>query len=145
MPISGQNVGRDYSYQINTAQGQLVISSNFIQSVNISPDARITKFMPISGLINPLTFHEGHMIKMEIARTDNTIDNYWAVAEAAYYAGIDLPAGSILETITEVNGTISQYILRQVQLKVDDFGEIKGNEIVVIKMSGYGSRREQLA
>ncbi len=145
MPISGQNVGIDYSYQINTPQGQLVVSSNFIQSVNISPEARITKFMPISGLINPLTFHEGHMIKMEIARTGPLIDNYWAVAEASYYAGIDLPAGSIVETITEVDGTLSQYILRTVQLKVDDFGEIRGNEIVIIKMSGYGSRREPLA
>ena len=144
MPISGQTVGRDVAWIINTAEGQLTLSQNFITDFEAMPDARIEKYLPVSGIINPLVFHEGYSLKISIARTDSTIDSFWALLEAAYYAGVNVPASTIFETIAENDGSVSQYQYLNVQLKVDTFGERTGNNYITMKMSGYGARREIL-
>jgi len=144
MPISGQTVGRDVSWVINTAEGQLKLSQNFIIDFEAMPEAKLDKFLPVSGIINPLVYHEGYSVKMSVARTDNTLDNFWAALEAAYFAGVDVPAGTIYETIVENNGSVSQYAYLNVQLKIDTFGERKGNDYITVKFSGFAARREIL-
>lgn len=145
MPISGQTVGRDISLRINTPNGQLTISSNFITSFDAKPLARLEKYLPISGIINPLVFHEGWEVSLEIGRTDNTLDEFWALLESDYFNGVDVPGGTITETIQEADGSISQYIFSNVQLKLDDAGTFKGNDYVTQRLSGYAARRQKQA
>lgn len=144
MPISGLSIGRDVTWKIQTAQGPLVFSQDHITSFEASPDAELKKLLGVSGIITPAIFHGGHSLKMDITRVDDTLDRYWAVAEAAYYAGLDLPGGMIYETIQEPNGTVSQFVYTNVQLKIDTFGERTGNSWISMKFSGYAARRELL-
>jgi hypothetical protein len=144
MPISGLSIGRDVTWKINTAQGPIVFSQDHITSFESAPDAELKKYLGVSGIITPAVFHVGHSIKMDIVRVGDTLDRYWAVAEAAYFAGIDLPGGMIYETIQEPNGTVSQFVYTNIQLKVDTFGEKTGNNWISIKFSGYAARRELL-
>lgn len=145
MPIGGQTVGRDVSFQINTPNGQIKIPANFITSFDSKPLARLEKYLPASGIINPLVFHEGWQVDIVIARTDDTLDQYWALLESEYFNGIDVPGGTIYETITESSGNVSQWVYTNVQLKLDDAGMFKGNDYVSQSLSGYAARREPLA
>lgn len=137
-------IARDVSWVINTAQGTLTISADFITSFEAKPDAKVDKHLGVSGIITPFTTHGGHSIDMEITRTSDQLETYWAIAEAAYYAGEDVPGGTIYETITEANGSVSQHIFTNVQLKVDTFGVKKGNELVSQKLSGFATRFEKM-
>lgn len=144
MSAGGMTIARDVSWVINTAQGELVLSSNFITNFEAKPDAKVGKNLGVSGIITPYVVHEGHAIDMEVTRTDDELETYWALSEAAFYAGVDVPGGTIYETITEVDGSVSQHVYTNVQLKVDTFGMKKGNELVSQKLSGFATRFEKI-
>ena len=144
MSAGGMTIARDVSWVINTAQGQLTISADFITNFEAKPDAKVGKNLGVSGIITPYPVHEGHSIEMEITRTNDLLETYWALSEAAFYAGVDVPGGTIYETITEVDGSVSQHVYTNVQLKVDTFGMKKGNELVSQKLSGFATRFEKI-
>jgi len=144
MPIGGQTVGRDVSFQINTPNGQLTLPANFITSFNSKPLARLEKYLGLTGIINPLVFHEGWQIDLAVARTSAAIDDFWAVLESEYFNGIDILGGTIYETINESGSSVSQFVYSNVQLKLDDAGTYKGNDYVTQNLSGYCSRRQKL-
>lgn len=144
MPISGQTIGRDVSLQFHTPQGILAIPANFITSFDAKPDSPITKYKPLTGIINPLVFHEGWNLEVEIARISPLLDSYWALAESAYYAGVDLPGSTVNQTIQETDGSVTQWAYLNVQFTITDMGMWKGNEFISQKMSGFAARRERL-
>lgn len=143
MPIGGQTVGRDVSFQINTPNGQLTLPANFITSFDAKPLARLEKYLGVTGIINPLVFHEGWQVDISIARTGPALDQFWAVLESEYFNGIDVLGGTIYETIQESSGT-TQWVFSNVQLKLEDAGTYKGNDYITQTLSGYASRRQQL-
>jgi len=137
-------VARDVSLVITLPAFQFLLSPDYIEDFEAKPDAKVDKFLGVSGIITPYMVFEGGMFDMTIARTDAQVEQYWSLLEAEWYAGTNIPGGTIHETITEVNGSVSQNIYTNVQLKVDTFGMRKGNELIRQKLSGYFSRFERL-
>jgi hypothetical protein len=145
MPVSGLTVGRDLSLQINTGTTTLNLTSNDITSFDSQPMAKMDDYTPISGIIDPLLFPLGWKINMEVARTGPSVDEWWAQLEALYFNGGNIPSGTIYETITEKDGTTTQWIYTNVQLKLEDAGMFKGNDYVTQKLTGQAARKQQLS
>ena len=76
-----------------------------------------------------------------VDRSNSAVDDYFAQLESNYYAGLTIGAAQITETITEVNGGITQYRYTGVMLKLDDAGELSGENLVKQKMSWCASKR----
>jgi hypothetical protein len=77
-------------------------------------------------------------------RMDATLDDFWAKWEENYYNGIDQPRGTITETITEANGTVSVYRYEGVSFHLTDAGNKQGEKTVNQTLSWTANRRKKV-
>lgn len=143
MPVNGFSVGRDVSLNINTPVG--IQRFSLISGFDAKPEVSTQKVKGLDGLVRNVIFHDGWTGSLDIERQDSTLDDYWAQIEADYFAGFNSGAATITETITEVDGSVSQFRFEGVVLKLDDAGNWKGDSTVKQKLSFMASRRIKVA
>jgi hypothetical protein len=78
---------------------------------------------------------------MSVDRSSSVLDDYFAQVEAGYFANGTLNALRITETITETDGTISQYRFDGVALAYADAGTYHGDDYVKQKLNWKASKR----
>jgi len=143
MPVNGFSVGRDVTLTIVTASGPLNL--NLITGFHKVQQTVETKIKGLDGVTRHVRFFDGWTGGFDIERADSTVDDYFAQLESNYYAGINEQPGTLTETITEVNGSISQYRYLQVLLKYDDAGNWAGDATVKQKLSFVASQRQKIS
>jgi hypothetical protein len=140
MPQNGLNLGRDYKFDVLTSTGLLVLPTllNFKRhKINQKLTVKPLNTLPIN-----LNFMEGGWAgSFEVSRADGTLDNYFAAIEAQYYAGVNLPAGFIQETIDEVAGNVSTFQFQGVVLYYEDAGDAESEKNVIQRVSFAASTR----
>lgn len=144
MPQNGLSLGRDYKFDVMTSTGLLVLPT----LLNFKRKKLYKKLTvkPLNTLPILLNFQEeGWEGSFEVSRADATLDSYFAANEAAYYAGINMPAGFIQETIEEVAGTVSTFQYQGVILYFEDAGETEAEKNVIQRVSFAASTRIQLS
>ncbi len=120
MPQSGINVGSDARFDILTATGQLSLPTlEVFQSKKITAQSKVR---PLNGPPIHLQFPDGWEGSFEVARVDGTLDDYFAALEASQYAGANIASGTIHQTVTNPDGSLSQYMYTDVQLFLEDAG-----------------------
>src|SRR5258707_6501904 len=95
----------------------------------------------LDGVVRYLEIPDGWDGTFTYTKQDDLIDAYFAGLEAAYYNGVNIPASSITETITNPDGSTSQYRYTGVMMKYDDAGAWSGDRDVILKISWCASRR----
>lgn len=143
MPINNFSVGRDLVLQINTPSGQLRFP--LLNSFEAHPSVSDDKRTAMDGVSRHLVFHEGWAGKFSFDRADNNFDSYWAQIESDYYNGITSGTATITETISEANGSVSQYLFSGVVLKPTGMGEWVGNKTVPMTIDFMATRRYKLS
>lgn len=141
MSVGGQSVGKDVRITIVTSTGVLNIPASAITNFNPKPVTGDEKRIGLDGEPRHNITHEGWECDFDIDRIDSTVEDYWAAAEAAYFAGQTLPWGTAQEVIQEPNGAITTYRYEKVVLKVKDLGNREGNKVIKMKVSFLASRR----
>jgi hypothetical protein len=144
-PNSPISTSREYSLIITAGGQQFNISNNYIQSAEIKPMSDLVKFKGISNIITAVPFANGHDIDLEIARVDSFIQDFWALFEASFYSGANIPSGSLTESIQESDGSITQYLYTNLFFIVESFGMIRSNELIVQKLRGFASQMFKVA
>jgi len=142
MPANGLSTGIDSKLSfvdINGVQRFLII-----ESINAKEDATTGKVIAMDGTVRHPKFHEGWSGSFMLQRSDNSMDNYIALQEASYYQGADQVPMTITQTITEVDGSISQYQYTNVVINLDDSGTWTGTDIVKQSVSFMASRKLEL-
>lgn len=143
MPMNGFTVGRDVSLDIFGSLGNVErfnLITNFDSKQNTS---RIT-IKGIDGVNRYLELPEGWEGTLAITRADARVDNYFAQLEANYYAGSNISAAAITETIQEPGGGISQFRYEGVMMKLDDAGSFQGDAEVKQRISWCAARRRKV-
>lgn len=143
MPVNGFSVGRDVTLDIIGPQGPVKFA--LITKFSSKPNVTENKITGLDGICRYQLLPDSWEGSFEIERANNSLDDYFAELERQYYAGQNLPPGTITETITEPGGGISQYRYEQVQLKLDDAGEWSGDKSVAQKVMFYASRRKKVS
>jgi hypothetical protein len=143
MPSNGFSVGRDVSLSISTNSGPIRFS--LITEFSAKPSSKETPIKGLDGISRFVRFPDGWSGGFKVERADSTVDDYFAQLEANYYAGLNEGAASITETITEPNGTVSQYRYLGVMLKLDDAGTWVGDNTVKQAISWMASRRIKIS
>lgn len=143
MPVNGFSVGRDIALTVVTSSGPLTL--NLITGFHRRQETVEVKVKGIDGVTRHVRFFDGWAGGFDIERTDSTVDDYFAQLESNYYAGINEQPGTLTETISEVNGSISQYRYLQVLLKYDDAGSFAGDATVKLKLSFVSSQRQKIS
>lgn len=143
MPQNGYSVGRDISLNVTTANGPLTI--NKITGFSTKQEATKSKVKRLDGTTETLRFFDGWSGSFDIERSDSIVEDYFIKLEASYFAGTNEVPGTILETITNPDGSTSQYRYENVILTLDNAGDWKGDASIKIKVSFEASRKKTVA
>lgn len=142
MPVNGYSVGRDISLSVMTSAGPLT----FNKITGFSTTQKTTKqtVKRLDGVNDPLRFFDGWSGSFDVERQDSAIEDYFMQLEQNYYSGIQEQPATILETITNPDGSTSQYRYERVILSLDNAGDWRGDQSVKIKVSFEASRKKQV-
>ena len=121
MPQSGINVGSDARFDVLTASGVLTLPT--LEKFTCRKITAQSKVRPLNGMPLHLKFPDGWEGSFEVARADGTLDDYFAAEESAQLAGSNIAAGTIHQTVTNADGSLSQYMFVDVQLIFKDAGD----------------------
>ncbi len=142
MPQSGLNVGSDARFDILTATGVLALPT--LTTFGAKKITHKGKVNPLNGLPINLQFPDGWEGTFNVSRADGTLDDYFAQVEAAQLAGANLPAGTIHQTVTNPDGSTSQYMFTGVQLYYDDAGDYEALKEVMQRVSFLATARQKV-
>lgn len=140
MPVNNFNVGRDMTLQIVGYDGTI---QNFTlqTSFDSKQETHSIKITGMDGTVRFLELPAGWNGSFGYDRQNRQLDDYFANQETEYYSGLNVQAATITETISEVDGSTSQYRYTGVVFKLDDAGSWQGDKQVTQKMSFSASRR----
>lgn len=142
MPSLGYTVGRDIAVDITTPAGKLRIPK--IMTFDAKPQVSNQKITPLNGVSDELQIPTGWNGTITAERMDGTLDDFWAQWEENYFNGIDQQRGTITESITESNGTISVYRYEGVSFHLTDAGNKQGEKTVSQTLSFTANRRKKV-
>ena len=142
MPLDGLTSGIDHKLVFTDVNG--VENFQLIESFTSKEDATVDKLIQMDGNVRHPKFHVGWSGSFVLERNGAFTDAYFAAQEAAYYQGIDQQDITILETIQENDGTVSQWQYQRVVLTLEDAGNFSGTEIVKQNISFMAARKIQL-
>ena len=143
MPNNNFSVGRDIKLNVITPSGQLQfpLATEFDRSPKIKDEER----PGLDGVDRNVIFHGGWKGTLKFDRGGPSFDDYWAQVEADYYNGLNAGTATIIETITEPNGQVTQYLYSGVVLKPTDMGSFKGQTVVSQTVEFMAQRRLKVA
>lgn len=142
MPVNGFTVGRDVT--VDLVIGGENVRFSLITGFTSKPKYAENTIEGLDGLDRHLVEPAGWEGDMDFERQGPELDSYFARIEAAFFAGLDLPSGTITETIQEPNGSVSQFRYEMVVLMLESAGDKKGKETVKQKVAWKASRRVQV-
>lgn len=141
--INGYSVGRDITVNINTPNGPLRLST--ITGFSSKPNTEKREVRGLDGIRRPLVFPDGWNGSFTVERQDSTLDDFWALIEANYYAGQGIPNATITETVSEPDGSVNQYKYLGVIFILTAAGDWKGNETVAQTLEFEAEQRVKVA
>lgn len=144
MPVNGHSVGRDISFVVSLPNGGTLTLSGRTD-YSIKPMFTDLKHKGLDGVTEFGEIPDGWQISMRLDRRTPEVDDYFARLEADYFAGVNNPAGTIYETIREIDGSITQFRYTGVVLKYDGAGDWKGDTLIPISVTAMASRRIKVA
>jgi hypothetical protein len=145
MAFNNFTVGRDVSVVLFDNTTRAILNVSEVTDFDCKQDTNDIKVKPITGEPVFLKLPDGWSGSLGIERRSPVLDNYIAGLEAAYYSGTNIIGASITETITEPDGTISQYRFTGVAFKMSDGGKFSGDTTVKMKLDFSASRRLKVA
>ena len=142
MPQNGYSIGRDISVTVTTAKGPLTF--NKITGFSSKQEASKQKIKRLDGVTDALRFFDGWSGSFDVERTDSVVEDYFVQLEADQFAGINEIPATILETISNPDGTTSQYRYERVIMSLDQAGDWKGDSSVKIKVGFEAARKKKV-
>ncbi|GGH14864.1 hypothetical protein GCM10007036_14450 [Alsobacter metallidurans] len=144
MPVNGFSVGRDIALDIFDANTRATIAINTITDFDRKQRTQRVEVKALNGVVSFLELPQGWEGSIGLERSDRVLDDFIAALEGAYYSGGNVKTASITETITEPDGTVSQYRYEGCVFKLDDAGAWKGDSSVKQKLAWVASKRRKV-
>jgi hypothetical protein len=143
MPLNGFSVGRDITLDVNGPTGPIRL--NLITGFTRKQDTTDVRVKGLDGSTRHLVFYDGWSGSFDLERQDSVVDDLFSQLESDYYSGLNTPGMTITETITEVDGSVSQYRYTDVVLRLDDAGDWRGENSVKQRIGFMARRRFKVA
>lgn len=142
MPLQGYSVGRDITLVV-ILPGGLALQLGIVTSWNAKQETTDQRVKRIDGNTDHLRFFDGWSGSFKMERDGPAIDQYFADLEANFFAGDDEPPATIVQTISEPDGSVSEFRFERVLLRYDDAGEWGSDKSVSQALSFMAARRIQ--
>lgn len=142
MPINGISVGKDTIVTMDDNNGNIVTTRAKMFSSKQKTSNRET--VALDGVNRLLNIPIGWEGSFEFERTGPEIDTFIDNLEQAYMSGGPVPLITVTQTVTESDGSITQYQYQRCVVQYDNAGEWKGDDYVTQRINFSGSARQQL-
>lgn len=126
MPVNNFTVGRDVTLTVMTSKGQLTFAG--LTDFTADPVTTDLKSKRFNGRVVHGIIPDGWKGSFKLDRVDSTVDDWWAQLEADYFNGVNQTSGTILETIQEASGAVTQWRYTGVILKLEKGGDKGGDK-----------------
>ncbi len=140
MPQNGYSVGRDITLNVMTPNGPLTI--NKITGFSTKQEVSKSKVKRLDGVTDSLRFFDVWSGSFDVERQDSIVEDYFIQLEANYFAGLNETPATALETITNPDGSMSQYRYERLMLSLDNAGDWKGDSSVKMSLAFEASRKK---
>jgi hypothetical protein len=144
MSVNGFTTGRDITLSIQTPGGTLPVTAN-ITNFNANPAYTDLKAKMLDGTTRHGVIPDCWEGSFDIERFDPTLDNYFAQYEDDYYNQNPISSGTIYETISEADSSITQWRYTGVTLKLTKAGDYAGDKQVQQSVMFRAERRIKVA
>lgn len=144
MSQQGYSIGRDSTIVVILPDGSQLRLGKVLSfdAKEVTSDDTIKG---LDGVIDRLRFYEGWTGSIKMNRRSRDLDDYFATLEANYWAGQGENAATIQQTITEPDGSISQWRYERVLLKYEEPGEWAADKAVAQALSFVAAKRVRQA
>lgn len=134
------NIGKDVSLDI-TLPDNSILRVNITTSFTSKQNTKELDSKGLDGINRLVSLPDTWSGDFSIDRSTSRLDDYFAAVEAGYYVNGTLNAVRITQTITEGDGTITQYRYDGVALSYADAGNWSGDAYVKQKLNWRASKR----
>lgn len=142
MSINGFSVGKDVSVDIVTQLGAFTFRVR--TGFESRPRYAERESHSLDGINRHIPIPSGWEGSLELDRGDNNVDAFFAATEALYYSGQPIQRATITETITNPDGSVSQYQFVGVTLMLREAGSWKGDDKTMMRMDFRSQKRNQI-
>lgn len=140
MPAGNHTLGRDLVVNLTLADGtpfRIKTLTNYTMKQKVKDDM----IEPLDGRTIPFKIPQGWSGTLSFDRQDSTVDDYIAKWEAEYHAGRNTPNATMTETITNPDGSKSQFRLTEVAFHLEDAGDRQSKGVVKGRIAWEAARR----
>lgn len=99
----------------------------------------------LDGIVRYAEDPEGWDGSFDLERGSSALDDWIANMEAAYYNGVNIQGATILETISEPDGRLTQYRYDGCAFKLSDGGKWGKSKSISQKLDFVASKRIKVA
>ena len=142
--VGDMSIGKDVAVDIVQADGSILRLGN-ITSFDRKPVTKQINSDGIDGVPRKGVIPGGWKLSFDIDREGPSADDWWALYEDNYYANRPLQNVMITETISEPDGTVTQWRYVGVALHFSDAGNWKADAVTKMKLEGEASYRKKVA
>jgi hypothetical protein len=142
MPVNSFSIGRDCQLVVMGPQGRVDLTYvTGFESRQITQSVRLDR---LDGVPMGAELPKGWEGSFEVERGTSTIDDFISVAEQAFLSQGSLPAGTVYQYVTEVDGSTSTYQYSGVVFKLANAGSWKGDAAVKQKLEFFATQRQRM-
>lgn len=145
MPLSGMNVGVDYSISYYESSAGALIDLGDVQSVRITAQKHDITSKPYNGDPRFAYVPDGFKVDFIITRTGAVLEDLMVTLNDKFSAGNVIKPGYLNETITNTDGSVRRYQYTNFVVFLTDHGDISREKVVQIKLEGMASRKTIIA
>lgn len=142
MPINSFNVGRDVAIDFVGPNGPIRVS--ILTDFHSKPMVKKQESHGLDGIVRFQYIPGGWEGSFKIDRANRAADDFVYNNEQLYYAGQNVPSYTLVETITEPDGSTSQWRYVGVQVAMSDHGNWRGDSKVEQSLEFCASQRQRV-
>ena len=142
MPINSFSIGRDCQLVLMGPQGRVDLTYvTGFESRQMTQSVRLDR---LDGVPMGAELPKGWEGSFEVERGTSAVDDFIAVSEQTYLSQGSLPAGTVYQYVTEVDGSTSTYQFSGVVFKLVNAGTWKGDSTVKQKLEFFATQRQRI-
>jgi hypothetical protein len=140
--ITTFNIGRDSQLVVLGPFGRIDLEHvTGFESRQVTASVRVNR---LDGTQIGAELPKGWEGSFELERGNSDADDFIAQAEAAFYNGTFIPAGTLYQYVNETDGSVSTYQYDAVVFKLANAGQWRGDAPVKQKLEFFASTRVRL-
>ena len=142
MPINSFSIGRDCQLVVMGPQGRVDLT--YVTSFESRQMTQSIRLDRLDGIQMGAELPKGWEGSFKVERGTSAVDDFIASSEQSFLNSGALPAGTVYQYVTEVDGSVSTYQFSGVVFKLLNAGSWKGDASVRQKLEFFATQRQRI-